>query len=123
MKNSKRFNVLAIMVMILTILLDGVLGYQFYRESKAVEAKDFIGHQAKELYEWCGTLNPKYACKITYETTKDHAKDLIFYQSAAAGEKIKSDIAFKISSGLIESIDRPMIDGNTTRLDIERWAS
>ena len=36
---------------------------------------------------------------------------------------MKGEIAFKISSGLIESIDRPMIDQNTTRLEIEKWAS
>ena len=111
------------MLLILTLCVDGLLGYRFYTDSKKVEATDFIGHNANELYEWCSSLNPKYACKITYEETKEYEKDKVFYQSVAAGEQLKGEIAFKVSSGLIESIGRPMIDQNTTRLEIEKWAS
>jgi beta-lactam-binding protein with PASTA domain len=111
------------MILVLTLAADGLLGFQYYKDAQKVKAIDFINHQASELYEWCSTLNPRYACKITYEPTKDVEKDKVFYQSVAAGEVLKSEIAFKVSSGLIESIDRPMIDQNTTRLEIEKWAS
>ena len=80
MENNKRFNVLAITFMILSLLVDGVLGYQLFCEHKKTEAIDFIGHNAQELYEWCGNLNSRYSCKITYEMTKEHAKDTVFYQ-------------------------------------------
>ena len=52
MENNKRFNVLAITFMILSLLVDGVLGYQLFCEHKKTEAIDFIGHNAQELYEW-----------------------------------------------------------------------
>ncbi len=111
------------MIMVLTLAVDGLLGYHFYQDHKKIVAKDFVGHDSLELYEWCSSLKPEFACKITYEETKEHEQGKIFYQSVAAGDPLQGEIAFKISSGLMESISRPMIDQNTTRLEIEKWAS
>ena len=100
----------------------GFIGYNYYLDYQPVYAENFETKKVKDVYEWCGKLNPKYACEFVYENSKEFNKDVVFYQSVKENEKLILKIVFKVSSGLLEPVEMINIDENTTRVSVENVA-
>ena len=89
--------------------------------SQKVIVEEFVGKDVHEVYTWCGQLEDDHSCEVVYEDNDDYAKDVVFEQSVKAGNKLKGDITFKVSSGAEQEIVLPLITPEVTMSDIEVW--
>lgn len=89
--------------------------------SKNVVVEEFVGRDVNEVYTWCGQLDDDHSCEVQYEDNDEYEKDIVFEQSVKAGNKLKGDITFKVSSGAQQEIALPLITKDVTMSDIEVW--
>ncbi len=117
----KKINALLAILLTAAVGIGVFVGYSFIKESKSITVPDFLGKNKQEVFIWCGALDPEYSCKIEYEESTSTDKDLVFYQSVNAGNKLKDSLTVKVSTGIIETISLPVIDSDTNKEEIENW--
>ncbi|MCR4633854.1 MAG: hypothetical protein K5648_07005 [Erysipelotrichaceae bacterium] len=82
---------------------------------------DFTGHNVLEVYQWCSTIDTKYACEVSYADGNGAEKDTVIEQSVKGGSRLNSDISFKISNGAVAEIPVLYINEETQKSDVELW--
>ena len=112
---KRRTNLILIILMLLSLLLTAFLGYTLIKNKNRKIIPDLVGKNEKTAMEWCAQLDPGLACNLIYEESDTAEKDIVFYQSLAAGTVIKNQITIKISSGKDKGRCRTM--GHSQRTD------
>ena len=66
-------------------------------ENQTVIVPDFTGHNVREVYDWCGTLDESHSCEVSYADGNGVERDLVIGQSVKGGNRLEKDIFFTIS--------------------------
>jgi len=98
----KKINALLAILLTAAVGIGVFVGYSFIKESKSITVPDFLGKNKQEVFIWCGALDPEYSCKIEYEESTSTDKDLVFYQSVNAGNKLKDSLTVKVPLVLLK---------------------
>ncbi|MBQ6478273.1 MAG: hypothetical protein IJI44_02770 [Erysipelotrichaceae bacterium] len=117
----KKINILLGILLAAVIGLGTFVTYRVIKDNGSVTVPDFLGKNKQEVFNWCGSLDPKYSCVIEYEESTSIEKDYVFYQSVNSGMKLKDQLTIKISNGIVELIQLPVLNENTSKTAIEKW--
>lgn len=125
MKNFllSKLNIILGLLLAASIGLSGYIGYNIVKQNKTTIVPDFLAKNINQTYEWCGQLDPQYACTIVYEDSDTVSEGIIINQSLPAGSIMDGTIVFTVSTGKISSVILPTIAANTTKADIDAFIS
>ena len=122
MANKKLYRIITILLLVFTLGLIGILGYNILKANRKIEVPDFVNKSVEEVNNWCGSLPSKYACTINYEKSKTIDVNYVISQSINSGEKLENSITFVVSNELIKEIALPDLK-NASKEDIKVWAN
>ena len=108
-------------ILLLCLVLIMIVGCSEKKEAGPI-VEEFVGHNVRDVYDWCATLDEQYACEVSYLENSDYQKDIVFEQSVKAGNRLKDEtIYFNVSNGNTGEVVLPYITPDVTKSDIEVW--
>lgn len=118
-----KLNIILGLLLATSVGLSGYIIYNIVRQDKTVTVPDFLAKNINQTYEWCGELDPQYACTIVYEDSDTVSEGVIINQSLPAGSIMNGTMVFTVSTGKTSFVILPTITANTTKADIEAFVS
>ena len=118
-----KLNIILGLLLATSVGLSGYIIYNIVRQDKTVTVPDFLAKNINQTYEWCGQLDPQYACTIVYEDSDTVSEGVIINQSLPAGSIMNGTMVFTVSTGKTSSVILPTITTNTTKADIDAFVS
>ena len=99
MANKKLYRIITILLLVFSLGLIGILGYNILKANRKIVVPDFVNKSVEEVNNWCGSLPSKYACTINYEKSKTIDVNYVISQSINSGEKLEKSIPEKYKAG------------------------